>query len=274
MKSFVSRRLYSATLMVVVLALLVYWTLQQKWTLGHSSFGTGYVLLATLFFLALYNIRKKLPVLPWASSSDWLQAHVYVALGTAVLFGLHVDWRLPTGFLESTIAVLYGATFVSGIVGLIWTRTIPAKLARVSEEVIYERIPMLRSQLCERAQEAVLEAVRSSGATTLGEFYSERLHPYFESSRRIGYFVRPNSRLRRRLLAELTEMNRYLSPDERETCEILFALVRRRDDLDFHAAMQWRLKMWLFLHLGLTYPLLAVASVHGLVAHLFDGGVL
>ena len=40
-------------------------------------------------------------------------------------------------------------------------------------------------------------------------------------------------------------------------------MVRRRDDLDFHSVMQWRLKVWLFVHIGLTYPLLAVASLHG-----------
>jgi len=256
------------------LALLVYWTYYQKSALGRVSFGTGYVLLAAIFFLALYNIHKKLPTLPWGSSSDWLQAHIYVALGTALVFGLHVDWRFPTGILDLTLATLYSATFLSGIVGLVWSRTIPARLARVSEEVIYERIPMLRSQLCDRAQEAVLETVRSSGSTTLGEFYSRRMHGFFERTRGLGYFLRPNNRLRRRLLAELTEVSRYLSPPEQVTCEQLFAMVRRRDDLDFHAAMQWRLKAWLFLHIGLTYPLLAVACLHGLLAHWFGGGLL
>ncbi len=274
MKSFASRRLSSAALMFVVLAALAFWTWQQKSTLGHTSFGTGYVLLLAIVFLAVYNIRKKLPMLPWGSSSDWLQAHIYVALGSAFLFALHIDWRLPNGILDTTLATLYLATFVSGLVGLVWTRTIPARLARVSEEVIYERIPMLRSQLCERAEAAVLETVRSSGATTLGEFYSRQLHSFFEKSRSLGYFFRPNNRLRRRMLAELTEIRRYLSEPEQATCEQLFALIRRRDDLDFHAAMQWRLKMWLFLHIGLTYPLLAVASLHGLLAHLFDGGAL
>ncbi len=271
---FIRRRLFSILLTFAVLASLVYWAHYQKSTLGHAAFGTGYFLLAAIFFLALYNVRKKLPVLPWASSAEWLQAHIYVSLGTVLLFGLHVDWRLPTGILDSTLAGLYFATFVSGILGLVWTRTIPVRLARVSEEVIYERIPMLRGQLRDRAQKAVLETVRASGATTLGEFYSRRLHRFFEKSRGLGYFLRPSNRLRRRLLAELTEVNRYLSPPERATSEQLFALVRRRDDLDFHAALQWRLKAWLFLHIGLTYPLLLVACLHGLLAHLFDGGVL
>jgi hypothetical protein len=197
-----------------------------------------------------------------------------VGLGTAILFGLHVHWRMPDGIFETLLAGFYVATFASGLIGLYWTRTLPGKLARVSEEVIYERIPLLRSQLRDRAQQAVLESVGSAGATTLGDFYSERLHHFFEEPRSWRYRLRPDNRLRRRILEELTEVNRYLSDPERKTCEQLFALVRRRDDLDYHSALQWRLKVWLFLHIGLTYPLVAIASVHALLAHLFTGGAL
>ena len=274
MKSFVSRRLRNSALTIAALGGFAAWKYWREAGLRATSFDTGYALFAAIVFLALYNVRKKLPVLPWTTSSAWLQVHLYVGISTAVLFGLHVNWRLPNGPFETTLAVLFAATFASGLIGLYWTRTLPRKLARVSEEVIYERIPMLRGQLRDRAQQAVLETVRSAGATTLGEFYSQRLHEFFERPRGVWYFLRPNNQLRRQLLAELTEVNRYLSEPERETCEQLFALVRRRDDLDYHAALQWRLKAWLFVHIGLTYPLVVVASVHGLLAHLFDGSAL
>ncbi|NOZ41104.1 MAG: hypothetical protein GXP24_12895 [Planctomycetes bacterium] len=274
MQSFIKRRLRNTALTVAALGGFVAWKLWRESGLCATSFDTGYALLAAILFLALYNFRKKLPVLPWTTSAGWLQLHLYVGLSTAVLLGLHIDWRVPNGILETILAALYLATFASGLIGIYWTRTLPRKLARVSEEVIFERIPLLRSQVRDRAERAVLEAVRSSGATTLGEFYSDRLHDFFQRSRGLRFFLRPNNRLRRQLLAELTEVNRYLSEPERKTCEQLFALIRRRDDLDYHAALQWRLKAWLFLHIGLTYPLVAVASVHGLLAHLFDGGAL
>jgi len=271
MKSFVSRRLRNTALTVATLGGFAAWTGWREAGLRSTSFDTGYALFAAILFLALYNLRKKLPVLPWTTSGGWLQTHLYVGLGTAILFGLHVGWRMPDGIFEMTLAGFYLATFASGLIGLYWTRTLPRKLARVSEEVIYERIPLLRSQLRDRAQQAVLETVGSAGATTLSEFYSERLHHFFEQSRGWRYMLRPNNRLRRQMLDELTEVNRYLSEPERKTCEQLFALIRRRDDLDYHAALQWRLKGWLFLHIGLTYPLVAIASVHGLLAHLFAG---
>ncbi len=274
MKSFVSRRLRNLALLALALAPITWFLLESAARLGRPDFISGYLLLVSIVFLALYNLRKKAPIAVAFSSASWLQLHTYVGLGTAVLFGLHVDWRLPDGILESLLATLYWLTFLSGVVGLIWTRTVPKQLARVSEEFVYERIPALRQQIYERAQQVVLETVRATGNNTLGEFFSERLQGYLEKPRGLGYWLRPTSEVRKRLLAELTEVTRYLSEPERQAGEQIFSLVRRRDDLDYHAALQWRLKAWLFMHIGLTYPLVMVAVVHGLVVHLFDGGAL
>jgi hypothetical protein len=202
-----------------------------------------------------------------------MQAHLYVGLGTAGLYLMHAPFRWPNGVFETLLAALYWATLASGVIGLYWTRSLPRRLSRVGEEVIYERIAAIRGNLRERAQAAVLIGVRTAGATTLGEFYERRLHDYFSSRRGWRYRLAPNSRLRKSLMVELTEMGRYLSDDERQTAEELFALVRRRDDLDYHEALQWRLKAWLFVHMALTYPLLVAAALHAWLAHLYHGGV-
>ena len=65
-----------------------------------SAFTTGYLLLAAVFFLALYNVRKKLPFLPLGSSTAWLQWHLYVGIGTLGVFALHAGLTLPNGVLE------------------------------------------------------------------------------------------------------------------------------------------------------------------------------
>lgn len=273
MKSFASRRLRNSTLTIAAMAGVVTYAWWSHVRLVHPAFVTGYLLLGMLAFLAAYNIRKKLPIVSWTTSASWLQAHIYVGLATAVVFGTHISWRLPEGWLEGFLATLYVATFISGLVGLYWTRTVPVQLARVSEEFIYERIPALRNQVRKKSQQVVLETVRATGSDTLGNFYSSRLEGYLEKPRGWYYWFKPSSRLRKRLLAELTEVTRYLSVPEQQASEQLFALIRRRDDLDFQAAMQWRLKIWLFAHIGLTYPLLMLACLHGWLAHLFDGGL-
>src|SRR5262245_61309716 len=169
MVNFMRRRFRNFGLTAMAVAAVWLWTRAQERGLGTSAFTTGYLLLATVLFLALYNVRKKLPFLPVGSSAGWLQGHIYAAVGSIGLFGLHAGVPWPTGVLNSALAIVYLATVASGLVGLYFTRTIPRQLARVGKEVIYERIPALRLQVRTQAGEAVLHSVTASGATTLAD---------------------------------------------------------------------------------------------------------
>jgi hypothetical protein len=266
------RRLRNTSLLLVSLA-VVWWSVySQERSLGSSAFSTGYLLLGAILFLALYNVRKKLPSLPLGSSTGWLQLHLYVGIGTAAVFAMHAGIAWPTGILDSALAAIYLLTVASGVFGLYLTRTIPPQLARVGEEVIYERIPLLRRKVRHLAREVVLESISASGATTLAEFYTSRLYDFFGRPRGLLYLLRPTTAMRRALMREMQDMRRYLAEQEQLACERLFALVRRKDDLDFHEARQRILKLWLFIHIGLTYALVLLALVHGLLAHAFSGG--
>jgi hypothetical protein len=269
---FVRRRVRSIGLTTMVVGAVWVWVRALERALGSSAFTTGYLLLAGVLFLAVYNARKKFPFLPLGTSATWLQWHLYIGIGSVGVFVLHAGVPWPSGVLNSTLAVIYLATIASGLVGLFLTRTIPRQLARVGEEVIYERIPALRLQVRSQAGEAVLQSVTASGATMLADFYVDRLFDFFHRPRGAGYFIRPTTARRRSLMSELTAVRRYLSDQEQAACERLFALLRRKDDLDFHEARQRLLKGWLFVHIGLTYGLVALALLHGLLAFAFRGG--
>jgi hypothetical protein len=73
------------------------------------------------------------------------------------------------------------------------------------------------------------------------------------------------------LLNELEALDRYLSAEQRTVKESIGALIRTKDDLDYHHAHQAVLKYWLFIHIPLSYSLLIVAGVHGAVAYAFRG---
>jgi hypothetical protein len=272
MRSFVRRRLIGAG--VALAALGGVWLLAERLRvrLESPSFFTGWLLLGSLGFLALFQVRKKLPAPPLGTAAAWMQVHIYTGLATAGLYLIHTPRFWPNGVLESSLAALYWMTFTSGVIGLYWTRTLPRRLSRLGHEFIYERIAAERGRLREQAHAAVLTGVRSGGETTLGELYNARLHDFFSTHRGWLYRFYPNSKLRKLLLAELTDATRYLSDSERKTAEKLFALVRERDDLDYSEALQWRLKAWLFVHIALTYPLLLAAGLHAWTAHLFYGG--
>jgi len=272
MTSFARRRIRNIGATLIVIAIVWLWSRSLEKRLTTSSFTTGYLLIAAVLFLALYNLRKKLAFLPLGKSAAWLQLHIYVGVASIGVFLLHVGLRMPTGMLETTLYSTYSLTVISGIVGLYLTRTIPAQLARVGEEVLYERIPALHRGVQHQASQAVMQSVAASGATTLGDFYVARLYDFFGQRRNLAYFLRPTTALRRSLMGEMQNLRRYLCEPELAACERLFALVRRKDDLDFHAARQGLLKIWLFIHIGLTYGLVALAMLHGLLALAFRGG--
>ena len=272
MNSFAARRFRNGFLTVAALALLALWLRAKHRNLESTAFTTGYLLLAAVGFLALYNIRKKLPMLPLGSSATWLQCHLYVGMASTVVFAMHAGASRPHGVLDTTLAAVYLLTVASGVLGLYATRTIPAQLTRVGEEVIYERIPAYRQQVRRKALELVLESVAASGATTLADFYAARLVDYFDQPRGLAYQLRPTTARRRALMRELHDVRRYLSDQEQGFCEKLFALLRRKDDLDFQAARQKTLKIWLFVHIGLTCSLVLLSALHALLVHAFQGG--
>lgn len=248
---------------------LVVW---QNQNLVKSTFTTGYILLGSFLLLTAFNMRKRIPSLAQlGSASFWMQVHIYVGLATFVLFGLHVGWKVPNGGFELLLTSLYLIVALSGVYGLYVTRTIPKKLTALNDEVIYERIPNFRASLAAEARALILEACQHSDV--LARFYRNRLAEYFERPRSLAYLANPNGRLRRQLMSEIDDLDRYLSNDQRSLSRKLSQMVKKKDDLDYHAAQQGRLKIWLFAHIGFTYSLLLVSILHGVMAHAFAGGL-
>src|SRR6266404_5746243 len=75
--------------------------------LPNYAYLTGWLLFAVMVALAAYNVRKKLPFLPLGNSESWLQFHVYAGFFTVVLFLIHLNFRVPTGWLEGPLAGLF-----------------------------------------------------------------------------------------------------------------------------------------------------------------------
>ncbi len=257
---------------LIMVAITAWW--RYEWlTLRPHAFTSGGLLGSAVVFLAAYNLRKRLTFLPLGSSATWLKVHLYVGVGAVWLFLLHTSFRIPNGIFESSLAALYLLVTASGLHGLYLTRTIPGRLAALGEEPIWERIPGLRRKVAERAQELVLIARDDSSAGVVTDIYSRRLFRFFEGPRGWRYYLRPTSTLRRQLLAELGELKRYLGEPQQQLVEELAALTARKDDLDYHHALQGWLKCWLFGHIGGTYALLLFAGFHAVQAHAFHGGM-
>lgn len=268
----IRRRILGMGIALTVSAYLVF-RYEWAWRANpHAVYLTGWGLLGLMLYLTLFNARKKLPFLPLISAKAWLQVHAYVGLITAVVFLMHIQWRIPSGQMESLLAVLFVAVTVSGILGWWISRAIPARMTAVGGEVPFEEIPVARLALKKKAEALIVQIIPTAKASTLAEFYAGRLAEFFAGPANFQAHLFGSRRPLNRLLGQMAEVNRFLGAEEKKGLEQLTVLVRQKDALDFHRASQVVLKGWLFIHIPLTYGLLVFSAAHVIVVYAFSGG--
>ena len=266
-----SRRVRNVLLLLIAAVLAIVLAKVTTTALRDTSRISGWTILGMVVFLALYNVRKRLPFLPLGSSAFWLQSHVYIGLLTAVIFGIHVSWRIPSGVFESVLALLYMSVFLSGVVGLVLTRSFPTRLATRGEDVLFERISIYRKRLEDEVEQIVLRCLRESDSSSIPQFHAEHLKPFFQRMHNFWPHVLQSVHPRAMLLGAINSQERYLNETERVAMREIASCVKAKDDLDHQFALQATLKYWLFLHVPLTYALLVFAVVHLLLVHAFSG---
>ena len=74
-------------------------------------------------------------------------------------------------------------------------------------------------------------------------------------------------------MTKADDLRRFTNEAERAALDKLAALVRQKDGLDYHRALQLTLKLWLFVHIPLTYGLLVFTVLHIVLVFGFSGGV-
>jgi len=74
------------------------------------------------------------------------------------------------------------------------------------------------------------------------------------------------------LIAELEDLRRFATEADREKIGKLVTLVRQKDGLDYHRALQLSLRLWLFVHIPLTYGLMIFTILHIVLVFGYSGG--
>jgi hypothetical protein len=240
--------------------------LLAAWKLGWMALRpvgmyTGWVLLALLFVLTFFNLRKKLPIFAVLGANAWLQVHVYVGWLACFVFVLHAGVK-PAGLLEQLLAATFVAVAGSGFFGLWLSRWLPPRLTRSGESLIYERIPLLRHRLAAEAEALVRQAEAETKSTTLADLYLRMLAKYFVHTPALLAPLAGDDAEHHRARQELASLRRFLSEQEIVFADRLGDLLEAKRNLDAQLAGQRLLKLWLFAHVPLTYGLLVLVAGH------------
>jgi len=244
--------------------------------LWHRGVMTGWTLMACVVMLIAIGVRRRIPGLRLGTMSTWTQIHIHTGLFTIGIFLLHTPaiWRgrfLADGYFEGSLSALFWFVSGSGIYGLLASRRIPVRLSTVGEQIRFDQIKWRRQQIANLAVDEINDLKTYAAVNVLGEFHDHYLNQYFLRPPTLAYLLFPNSTRRRRTLAGLLELNRYLDEEGKVASGRLAGLVRHRDDLDYQYALQLRLRTWVWVHATASIALLVMAVIHGILALRFLG---
>ncbi len=269
MKRLRARRTFAVTLLIIVSLAYLWLDHGLKTSFQPAAQISGTLLFCLLLGLAFFNARKKLPFLPLLKASTWMQIHIYVGYFAMLLCAIHAGFKIPTGGLDITVATLFAAVSLSGIFGLIISRSLPSRLTVHGETLTFERIPGLRKNLRSEVENMVVDSVESTGSSTIADFYEKQLSQFFGRPLHCGAHLLGSKKPLHQLIEKIDGLNRYLNEDERKIMAEITERVRSKDNLDFQWYGQGILKLWLFVHIPLTFGLLIFAAMHGLLAWKF-----
>lgn len=231
-------------------------------TLSKTSFASGTFLLICVFILASYQLRKTFSFLSIGSTSTWLHFHIFIGLLSCLLFVIHVKLRIPNGFFETVLFLCYFTVFLSGVIGWFLSRSVPYRLSSRGEEVIFERIPIHRRKILDKVESLVFDNADTTKSKAIPDFYQKHLQTFFAGPSNLMRHILHSERHRHRLSQKIAAMQPFLNEQEQVTMQQIVELIQIKDDLDYQYALQATLKLWLFVHVPLTYSLILFALFH------------
>lgn len=271
MITFSRRRWRNGLISAIAAVGLFAWYTAYDVSLYQPAYLTGWLLLALIVLLTLYNGRKKLSMVPLGTAATWLQWHVYMGLLAVLTFAMHIEWSIPNGFLERLLALFFVAVAGSGLLGLYLSRRFARMLTRRTEEVVLERIPEFIANLRGEAEELVMTSAVETGSSSIADYYGNRLADFFAGPRNMRLHLQGSRWATFALMTDLNIMTRYLNDQEMVYADRLRRLVERKDQLDYAYALQSVLKGWLFVHLPATYGMILMILLHLLLVYSFGG---
>ena len=234
---------------------------------GGTWFGyiTGTVGALLMVWLTALGIRKRAITRGSWSLKAWVSAHVYLGLALTAIVTLHTGFQF--GWNVHTIAYfLMLAVIVTGIVGVFTYAYLPHRLSdnrgELTEEQMIETIRVVDTRLHEAAlplEPAYADLVRLSLQRTVidGGFF-QRLTAYYGSC----------GTLRAIKAFERFRAGGVPPPDSTQYIALEHALgllQQKREALARmrrHIRIRSLLELWLFVHVPLTFAMLAAVTAH------------
>jgi len=267
------RRLLNFSLLFVALLIILFIQQLNQYSLNHSAFFTGWLLLSSIFLLYLFTLRKKIVGGKiFFKVSTWMQLHIYVGFLAVALFLLHAGWKAPEGVAKQLVYFIFILESLSGLFGLCITRILPPSLAR-NGSVLYQDIKGQQQHIAQQVEQLVERSLTQTDSNTIATFYRQFLLSFLLRPRNFWQHIFQYKKIIYKFEAEFSNLYRYLNEEERHIIDEIQTLVIEKNRLDYQYAGQSLLKRWLFVHIPLSYALLLFSVLHLMLVYAYIGGI-
>jgi hypothetical protein len=228
---------------------------------GGTAFGyvLGTVSALLILWLTLLGLRKRAMTRGRWSLKGWTSAHVYLGLSLIVLATLHTGFRFGPD-VHTLAYILMMLVILSGLYGIAVYSSLPAALAD-------SRGDMTKSQMIDAAAKIDAQLLRAAQPLESEDSEAVRL-AIGEDPFASGLLRRLSGRNPRcRTLHAARLLRRRLgSGPEQEAMGAVVELLERKgialDRIRRHLRIRALLEIWLYVHVPLTFALIAALAAH------------
>ena len=236
---------------------------QQPRPNGGSAIGyaLGTIGVLLILWLTLIGIRKRAMTSGRWSLKGWTSAHIYLGMALAIVATLHAGFQLGWN-VHSLAYALMMIVILSGLYGVAAYHALPTRLSN-------SRTEMTRPQMIDTVRK--LDRQLQIAAQPLDHHHTEIIRRSIaQDPFRAGLFGRLSGSAKRcRTAFALREMRRRLATaagEEGDAIESVVGLLERKGAaltrIRTHLRVKALLEVWLYVHVPLTFALIAALAAH------------
>lgn len=234
---------------------------------GGSWYGytLGTIGALLILWLTMLGVRKRAMTSGSWSLKAWTSAHIYLGLSLIIIGTLHTGFQLGWN-IHTAAYVFMMIVIISGILGIYFYATIPQKLSdnrdEMTETEMLDNLRSLDRQLHDSAQplspEHAALVLQSLEQDPFGGGFFQRVSGRYAdcATRQAQADLRHERAYQPRMSKEAGEEPLDKVDALLEKKEATLAKVRR------HLKLKAMLQVWLFVHVPMTFALIASLSAH------------
>ncbi|NJM35829.1 MAG: hypothetical protein HC850_15295 [Rhodomicrobium sp.] len=279
-----ARYLNSQTIQGVLIAAISAGFFWLVWIYGNGlrdpRYLDGWVLAGGMGVQLYFHIAIKRSSLSPKSAARWRKIHVFLGYVLVAAFLSHSDFALPDTGFEWALWLGFMLVTLSGIFGTYLSWSLKTKRP-IDESVSYDRIPARRAELAQEAHALVAKSEPPADEMALPappyeawimDLYTNHLRDFFVGQRNFTAHLIGSRRPLKKLTDEIDNLSRYVDKQSQDKLDTIRDLAAEKDRLDFAHVYLGLTRIWLFVHVPVTYALIVMTVLHVFVVYSFSSG--